>query len=92
MDDLVLEEVPSYRAQIEALETGQSFSRVIRIDPDVMDKEQQQEIIRSLRLNIQPTVKRITDRRPDYRYTIETGDFRTSSRDICLVLAVTRIA
>lgn len=83
------DEIVSYRAQIEALEIGESFARAVRFDADATLKDTPTEVLRKLRLAIQPTVFRI-NQRTGYAYTIETGEFRTASRDIIACLAVTR--
>lgn len=86
---LSIEEVPSIRAQIEALENGETFARAVRFDADTTQKDVPAEVLRSMRLATQPTVHRI-EQRTGAKYTIETGEWRTQSRDIIACLAVTR--
>ncbi len=81
----------SYRAQIEELSVGESFSRAKRFDADEVTKEQIRLAIESLRMATQPTVHRIA-KRTDYEYTIEQGEFRTASRDVVAIVVVTRVA
>lgn len=84
-------ETTSYRAQIENLTPGQSFARAKRVDGDELTKELLEHHTRNLRMATQPTVYRIA-KRTGAEFTIEQGDFRTQSKDYCVVLVVTRIA
>jgi len=83
------QEPTSFRAQIEALDVGETFSRAQRYDADETLKDVPTEAMRALRLGMQPTVFRIA-RRTGRKYTIETGEWRTQSRDIVACLAITR--
>lgn len=85
-----LDDVQSYRAQIEGLEVGESFARAIRFDADETLKDIPAEQMRAMRLGMQPTVYRI-QQRTGFRYTIECGEFRTQSRDIVACMAITRV-
>lgn len=84
------DEAPSYRAQIERLEPGQSFSRAKRVDGDELTKELLEHYSRSMRMATQPTVYRVAQRTGAH-FTIEQGEFRTLSKDVCIVLVVTRM-
>lgn len=83
------EDIQSHRAQIEALEIGDSFCRAKRFDADTTLKNTPAEVIRGWRMAIQATTFRITQRTGN-RYTIEGGEFRTQSRDIIACLVTTR--
>lgn len=80
----------SFRAQIDALEIGDTFPRAQRFDGDVA-KGVAPDVVRSLRLSLQPTVHRI-QQRTGKKFTIEGGEFRTQSRDFIVCVAVTRTA
>lgn len=85
------EERPSNRARIQELAVGESFARAVRIDGDLATKDRIHETARGLRLATQPTVHRVSQN-TGQKYTIEQGEFRTSSRDLIIVLVVTRLA
>jgi len=84
-DDVLL----SHRAQIEALDVGETFARAVRFDPNRIDKNVPHEALQAIRLSLQSTTFRI-GRRTGAVYTIECGEFRTASRDIIACAAVTR--
>lgn len=79
----------SYRAMIEELAVGESFARAARFDGDEVTKDTLSRASRMMRLATQPTVNRVA-RRTGQEFTIECGEFRTQSRDIMVVLVVTR--
>jgi uncharacterized lipoprotein NlpE involved in copper resistance len=83
------EEGLSHRAQIEALEIGESFARAVRFDADQTLKDTPVKVLRGMRLAMQPTAYHITQR-TGAKYTIETGEFRTQSRDVIACLVITR--
>lgn len=84
-----IDENVSYRAQIEALEVGECIMRGARFDADETLKHIPREYLRTLRLGMQPTVYRIQDR-TGRKFSVETFEGRTSSRDIAAVLMITR--
>jgi hypothetical protein len=84
-----IDENVSYRAQIEALEVGECIMRGARFDADETLKHIPREYLRTLRLGMQPTVHRIQDR-TGRKFSVETFEGRTSSRDIAAVLMITR--
>lgn len=82
-------ELQSIRAQIEALDIGDTYARAQRFDGDATRKEVPPDALRGMRLNMQSTVHRI-EVRTGNKYTIEVGEFRTYSRDIMVCVCVTR--
>lgn len=87
-------ETHTMRAQIEELIVGESWAKAVRLDgnePGLADRLN--DIIRSMRSSIQPTVYRIqTDHAKQGRsYTIEQIEGRTGSKDELVVLVVTRL-
>lgn len=78
----------SIRAQIEELDLGETYARARRFDGNI-DKDTPIEAQRSMRLNLQATVHRL-EKRLGNKYTIEVGEFRTYSRDVMIVVTVTR--
>lgn len=87
----VTNDLPSIRAQIEALDVGETYSRAQRFDADTTLKAAPVEAMRAMRLSMQATVFRIGERTGN-KYTIESGEFRTQSRDVMACLCITRIA
>lgn len=87
----IIDDLPSVRALIEALDVGETYARVKRFDADATQKDIPAEALRQMRLSLQATVYRISERTGN-RYTIEAGEFRTQSRDIMACLCVTRTA
>jgi hypothetical protein len=85
-----IDENVSYRAQIEALEIGECLMRGARFDADETLKHVPREYLRTLRLGMQPTVQRIQER-TGRRFSTETFEGRTASRDIGAVLMITRV-
>lgn len=85
----ITDDLPSIRALVEALDVGETFPRAQRFDADETLKNAPTEALRAMRLSMQATVHRITERTGN-KYTIESGEFRTQSRDIMAVLCVTR--
>lgn len=85
------DETQSFRAQIEALEVGDTFSRAQRFDGNEVTKDVPLRFLRGVRDAMQPTVFRI-QQRTGQTYRIESGEFRTQTRDIIACLAVTRIS
>lgn len=85
----VSNDLPSIRSLIEALDIDETFARAQRFDGDTTLKNAPAEALRQMRLSMQATVHRISER-TGARYTIESGEFRTSSRDIMAVLCITR--
>jgi len=85
------EDVPSIRATIEGLDVNETFARALRFDADDTLKHVPLEALRSLRRSMQATVHRVGEKTGN-RYTIEGGQFWTSSRDIMAVLCITRIS
>lgn len=83
-------DIPSHRAQIEALDIGETFSRAARFDPDIVTKDVPPQVLRGIRMSLQSSVFKV-QRRTGARYTIECGEFRTASRDIVVCAAVTRM-
>ena len=81
----------SMRALIENLAIGESYARAARFDADYVLKDALYQALRGMRLSTQPTVWRIK-KSTGYEYKIEEGEVRTASRDIVLVLVVTRTA
>ena len=81
---------PSMRAQIDSLAVGESYSRASRLDGDTATKLQIGAVLRGFRQTMRPTAFRITQRTGKV-FTIETGDFRTESRDMILCIVVTRL-
>ena len=86
----VRDDPPSIRAQIEALDVGESFARAARFDGDTTLKDTPHTVLEGMRSSMQATVHRIAAR-TGYEYKIETGEFRTQSRDIIACLVVTRM-
>lgn len=84
-----IDDIQSFRAQIEALDVGATFARAARFDADETQKDIPAAALQSMRLGMQATVYRI-EKRTGNKYTIETGEWRTQSRDIIICLAVTR--
>lgn len=82
--------VLSMRASIDNLGVGESFARAARFDPDLTSKQTLHTASRGMRFSTQPTVFRIRQRTKK-TYTIEQGEIRTDSRDIILVIVVTRL-
>ena len=85
IDDIGL----SYRAQIEALEVGECLMRGARFNADETLKHVPREYLRTLRLGMQPTVQRVQER-TGRKFSTETFEGRTASRDIGAVLMITR--
>lgn len=83
-------DIPSIRALVEALDLGETFARAQRFDPDETPKTVPLVALRSIRLSTQATVFRVSERTGN-RYSIESGEFITSSRDLMMVLTVTRV-
>lgn len=81
----------SMRSLIENLAVGESYARAARFDADYVLKDALYQAVRGMRLSTQPTVWRIK-KTTGYEYKIEEGEVRTASRDIILVLVVTRTA
>lgn len=81
----------SFRAMIEALEVGETFSRAHRFDGNEVMKDVPMQYLRGLRDGTNRTVH-LVQHRTGRRFTIETGEFRTQSRDIIACLAVTRMS
>lgn len=90
MSVTIADDLPSIRALIEALDVDETFARAKRFDADETQKDVPVAALRAMRLSLQGTVHRISERTGN-RYTIESGEFRTSSRDIMAVLTVTRV-
>lgn len=80
----------SIRERIEQLEVGgESFARAQRFDPDEVTKDTPMNLLAVWRNAVQATVWRV-EKRTGMKFTIEVGEFRTQSRDIIAVMAVTR--
>lgn len=88
-DDIVTEVPKSARALIEDLDIGQTYSKAHRFDANVTEKSVPRDVLRLMRQNIQATVHRIS-LRTGQRFTIETVEAVTHSRDILAIVAVTR--
>lgn len=86
---MTVDDIPSIRAMIEALDIDETFARAQRFDADATLKDVPMEALRAMRLSMQSTVHVITQRTGN-RYKIESGEFRTNSRDIMAVLCITR--
>jgi hypothetical protein len=87
----ISDDTPSIRSLVEALDVGETFARAIRFDADETQKDVPLDALRALRLSTQATVHRISQRTGN-NYTIESGEFRTTSRDIMACLCITRTA
>lgn len=89
MSATIAEPTQTFRSLIEDLAVGESYSRAVRRDADQLMKDEIPQIIESLRNSIQPTVYRVGMDRGRI-FTIESGEFRTRSRDIIICVVVTR--
>lgn len=86
-----IDDMPSMRSMIEGLDIGETFARAHRFDADSTPKDAPFEAMNALRLSLQGTVHRISTRTGN-AFTIESGEFRTRSRDIMACLCVTRVS
>lgn len=89
-----LEESPqasSFRAQVAALQVGQTLSTAQRLDGDKADKATREEARARMRNFINAAVGRAR-RATGHTYITESGEISTRSMDILVVVAVTRTA
>lgn len=87
-DDEVIR-LPSMRAQIGALEIGESFPRVQRFNYDVLTRHDLRVAINSLRNAMISALTRAKIETGN-EYTIEQGEMFTRSKDLLLIVVVTR--
>lgn len=83
--------MPSVRAQIAALDVGECYSRSQRLDFDMLTRAELQAANEGLRNSIAPAVRRAGNDTGN-AYTVEAGEWRTTSRDLVVTVIVTRTA
>lgn len=85
-------DLPTMRAQIEHLTVGECFARAVRFDGNEDGlKDRTHETIRAMRSTIQPSVYRV-HKDTHREFTIEQVEGRTATRDILVVIVVTRVS
>lgn len=81
----------TFGSRISALEVGETACDCKRLSLGFFDKDDLSSALERLRNNANPSVKYAKDTRGG-EYTVETGDFLTRSKDLMVVIAVTRTA
>lgn len=81
--------LPSMRLQVGALEVGESFPRVQRFNYDVLTRHDLRAAISSLRNAMLSALTRAKEDTGN-EYTIEQGEMFTRSKDLLLLVVITR--
>lgn len=78
------------RAQLERLQVGASFSRAVRYDGNLPGlKDMTRGALATMRSALQPAITRASKK--NRHYTMEQVEGRTASRDLIIVIVVTRM-
>ncbi len=84
---------PTMRAMIEDLDLGESYSRIQRFELGKARNDTLKEVKATFRDLLSPTIARITKAHHGKRkYTVESGDFLTTSHNVVVCVLVTRVA